>query len=78
MVWIRAAPEDQAQGALRDLDEKAHAIEGYVPYHVRAPGLRPAAIDAWPHPIGAIRSPMDPRRQELVGIAATRALRRSY
>lgn len=78
MAYIRTVAEDQAEGDLRDLYARRIAAEGYVPNHMKALSLRPAAIEAWQHLAGAIRAPMDLRRYELVTIATASALRCTY
>jgi alkylhydroperoxidase/carboxymuconolactone decarboxylase family protein YurZ len=78
MVFIRTVPETEATGTLRALYDQNIANRGYAPNHTKAMSLRPAAIEAWQKLLSAIRSPMDPRRYELVTLAAAAALRCSY
>ena len=78
MSFIQTVPEHDATGKLRELYETERANRGYVANHVKALSLRPEAIEAWQRLISVIRAPMDPRRYELVTIAAAAALRCSY
>ena len=78
MAFIQTVPETEATGTLREIYYHNIANRGHIPNHVRAMSLRPAAIAAWQKLLSAVRSPMDPRRYELVTLAAAAALRCSY
>ena len=71
------APED-AQGAVKELYDKVEAAQGYLPNQVRLFSLNPEARSGWRQLIGAISDKMDPRRYELVTLAAARQLRCQY
>jgi len=78
MPFIRTVSEIEATGKLRELYDGNVASRGFVPNSMKAPSLRPEAIDAWQKLLYAVRSPMEARRYELVTIAAAAALRCSY
>jgi alkylhydroperoxidase/carboxymuconolactone decarboxylase family protein YurZ len=78
MAFIRTVSETEATGKLRDLYDRNIANRGYVPNSMKTMSLRPEAIDAWQKLLSALRSPIDPRRYELVTLAAATALRCSY
>jgi uncharacterized peroxidase-related enzyme len=71
------APEE-AMGAVHDLYEHDLAAKGFIANYTRLFSLRPDAYRAWRHLIGAITSTMEPRRYELVTLAAAGALRSRY
>jgi uncharacterized peroxidase-related enzyme len=78
MTYVQTVPDDQAEGdvqAMYDADRKA---DGSVPNYTRAFSARPGVYAAWKGLAGAVKAGMDPRRYELVSIAAARRLRCSY
>jgi uncharacterized peroxidase-related enzyme len=71
------APED-ATGAVRDLYEHDLAAKGFIANYTRLFSLRPDAYRAWRQLVAAVMSTMEPRRYELVTLAAAEALRSRY
>ena len=78
MAYIRELAADELSEQARKQQEKLREDQGYVPNYAKAFALRPDVLAAWGQLIGAIRGHMDPRRYELVTLAAARALRSSY
>jgi uncharacterized peroxidase-related enzyme len=78
MAFIESISEDQATGATAEMYATDEEIFGFLPNLTRAFSLRPAAYQAWRQLNGAIKESMDPRRYELVTMAAARQLRSSY
>lgn len=78
MSFINTIPLGEATGDVRRLYEQNQARLGYVPNSAKVFSLRPQVMDGWAHLQKSIRSTMDPRRYELVTLAAARALRSSY
>ena len=78
MAYIETVPVGAAEGAVRALYERAQAGRGYVPNYTKAFCHRPDVYAAWGALIGSISGRMDPRRYELVTVAAARALGSSY
>jgi uncharacterized peroxidase-related enzyme len=78
MAFIRTIPLDQATGEARAMYERGQAHFGYVPNHTKLFGHRPRVWAAWEMLLRSIRDNMDPRRYELVTLAAARSLRSSY
>ena len=78
MAFIDPIAEDSATGAAAELYEQDRADRGSVANATRAFSLRPAVNDAWEALRAALTSTMDPRRYELVTLAAARRLRSSY
>ena len=78
MTFIQTILEDQAEAGVKEMYEENIAQFGYLPNYVRAFGLRPHVMAAWGQLLGAIHHDMDPRRYELVTLAAARALKSSY
>jgi uncharacterized peroxidase-related enzyme len=71
------APEE-ATGAVRDLYEHDLAAKGFIANYTRLFSLRPDAYRAWRQLVAAVMSTMEPRRYELVTLAAAEALRSRY
>jgi uncharacterized peroxidase-related enzyme len=78
MMFIEVVPEDEATGATAELYAAERETLGYLPNFTRAFAARPAVYTAWGELNGAIKRSMDPRRYELVTVAAARRLRSSY
>jgi uncharacterized peroxidase-related enzyme len=78
MTYIQAITEDDATPSATALMEADRARLGYVPNFARAFTHRPAVYEAWQQLNGALKETMDPRRYELVTLAAARRLRSSY
>jgi uncharacterized peroxidase-related enzyme len=78
MAFIATVPLAEATGEARVMYERGQARFGYVPNHTKLFSHRPGVWAGWEALLGSIRSNMDPRRYELVTVAAARALRCSY
>ena len=70
MAFIGTIPLDQATGEVRAMYEGGQARFGYVPNHTKLFGHRPGVWAAWEMLLRSIRDNMDPRRYELVTLAA--------
>ena len=78
MPFIRGVREDSATGLLADFFAADRKSWGYLPNLATTFGIRPEVYQAWRQLDGAIKTNMDPRRYELVTVAAAVALRSSY
>ena len=78
MAFINTIPEEQASDDVRRMYEENRKPEGYIPNYVLAFSHRPEVMSAWGNLLNVIKSKMDPRRYELVTLAAARTLRHSY
>jgi uncharacterized peroxidase-related enzyme len=78
MAFISTIAVAEATGEVRAMYEQAQARMGYVPNYTKLFSLHPEVYAAWSNLLGNIRSHMDPRRYELVTLAAARAMRSSY
>jgi len=75
MTYVRTVPVDEARGQVRELYDRELTGQGYIPNYTRLFSLRPEVYDAWGALIDAIRANLDPRRYELVTVAAAAAIR---
>jgi uncharacterized peroxidase-related enzyme len=78
MPFIEPIADEDAGAEAAELLEADRARVGYVPNYTRLFLQRPAVYRAWRQLIGAIQAELDPRRYELVTVAAARSLRSSY
>ena len=78
MTFINTIPVDQAAGDVRAMYEQSQRDLGYVSNFSKVFSHRPHVMAAWRTLLASIRSSLDPRRYELVTLAAARALRSSY
>ncbi|MEO8288229.1 MAG: peroxidase-related enzyme [Chloroflexota bacterium] len=78
MSYIETVPAEQASGLLSELYDADMKANGFIANYTRAFSLRPEVNQAWRSLIGSIRGNMDPRRYELVTLAAAARLRCSY
>jgi uncharacterized peroxidase-related enzyme len=78
MAYISTVPVENAEGEVRDIYQGNQESWGFVPNYVKVYSNRPQVLKAWGAFYGAIRANMDPRRFELVTIAAAHALGNSY
>jgi uncharacterized peroxidase-related enzyme len=78
MTYIEAISEDDASAPAAALLDDERTRLGYVPNFARAFAHRPAVYAAWQQLNGALKQTMDPRRYELVTLAAASRLRSSY
>ncbi len=77
MPFIDLLTDDAAEGDAAAILAALRAA-GDVPNHARLFALRPRVHRAWREMLGAITEHMNPRRYELVTLAAARALGSSY
>lgn len=78
MAFIETIPVDRATDDVRKMYEDVEAQLGYVPNYAKAFSHRPEVMGGWATLLGSIRGNLDPRRYELVTLAAARALQSSY
>ena len=78
MAFIKEIPFEEATGELKEAYESDLKALGYVANYTKVLALRPKVRAAWGSLISAIRSTMDPRRYELITVAAAAQLRCSY
>jgi uncharacterized peroxidase-related enzyme len=78
VAFIEPVPEGQVTGAVAEAYEADLAEDGYVSNVSRAFSHRPEVLAAWVALKTAVTQEMDPRRYELVTIAAARRMRSSY
>jgi uncharacterized peroxidase-related enzyme len=78
MTFITVTPEGEAEGATKALYDGAKARFGFLPNMAKAFSHRPEVWQAWGVLLGSISSRMEPRRYELVTLAAAQELRSSY
>jgi uncharacterized peroxidase-related enzyme len=78
MAYIRELALDEMSEHARKQCEKLREQMGYVPNYAEVLAHRPDVLAAWGQLIAAIRGHMEPRRYELVTLAAAGALRSSY
>jgi len=78
MAFIRTVPEDQAEGATREMYDGARRDFGYLPSLAKAFSHRPEVMAASDALLTSIRGNMDLRRYELVTMAAAKELKSSY
>jgi uncharacterized peroxidase-related enzyme len=77
MPFIATADETASEEVAAIFDEERARL-GYVPNYVRLFAARPAVYEAWKRLVVSVRESGDPRRYELVTLAAARRLRSSY
>jgi uncharacterized peroxidase-related enzyme len=78
MTFIDTVAEEDATEPLAAVYASDRASFGHIPNFTRAFSLRPEVYAAWRQLNGAVKAGMDPRRYELVTLAAARHLRSSY
>jgi uncharacterized peroxidase-related enzyme len=78
MPFVQGVDEGSATGPLADFFAADRQSWGYLPNLAKTFGIRPAVYQAWRQLNGAIKATMDPRRYELVTVAAAIELRSSY
>lgn len=78
MAFIGTTPPETARGTVREMYERQQARYGYVPNYAKVFCHRPEVMARWASLLAGIRSPIEPRRFELVTLAAAQALRNSY
>ena len=78
MAFVHTVPVDQASGDVHTMYARIEAAVGYVPNYAKLFSHRPQVMATWAAFLASIRGNMDPRRYELVTLAAARALQCSY
>jgi uncharacterized peroxidase-related enzyme len=78
MTFIETVSEQEASGAVKDAYEADRSRLGYVANYSKVFAQRPSVYAAWKSLSAAIQESMDPRRYELVTLAAARQIRSSY
>lgn len=78
MSFVRTPPVGEATGLAGEFYAEDLRQVGYVRNYTRVFALRPEVLVAWRQLARAIRKNMDPRRFELVTLAAARTIRSSY
>jgi uncharacterized peroxidase-related enzyme len=78
VAFVSTVPVDRADGDVRAMYERIEAAVGYVPNYAKLFSHRPQVMATWSAFLGSIRGNLDPRRYELVTLAAARALQCSY
>jgi uncharacterized peroxidase-related enzyme len=78
MAFVHTVPVDRASGDVHAMYARIEAAVGYVPNYAKLFSHRPQVMATWAAFLASIRGNMDPRRYELVTLAAARALRSSY
>jgi uncharacterized peroxidase-related enzyme len=78
MAFVHTVPVDRASGDVHAMYARIEAAVGYVPNYAKLFSLRPQVMATWAAFLASIRGNMDPRRYELVTLAAARALQCSY
>jgi uncharacterized peroxidase-related enzyme len=78
MAFINTIPIDQATGEVQAMYTQSQRDLGYVSNFTKVFSHRPHVMMAWRALLASIRRSLDPRRYELVTLAAARALRSSY
>ena len=78
MAFVHTVPVDRAGGDVHAMYARIEAAVGYVPNYAKLFSHRPQVMATWAAFLASIRGNMDPRRYELVTLAAARALQCSY
>jgi uncharacterized peroxidase-related enzyme len=78
MAFVHTVPVNRASGDVHAMYERIEAAVGYVPNYAKLFSHRPQVMATWAAFLASIRGNMDPRRYELVTLAAARALQCSY
>jgi uncharacterized peroxidase-related enzyme len=78
MSFLDTDNEQTGSEIVERLQEADRARVGYLPNYSVLFALHPEAYEGWRHLIKEVSRPMDPRRYELVTLAAANRLRSSY
>lgn len=78
MSFIDTMAPEQASGEVQAMYRRQQSHFGYLPNYARVFCHRPEVMASWAALLGSIRRHVDPRRFELVTLAAARALGNSY
>lgn len=77
MPFIQTTPAAHAAGQVREMYQRQQKPYGYVPNYARAFCHRPELMSLWAELQRGIRRHVEPRRFEIVTVAAAHALRSS-
>lgn len=77
MPFIRTTPAAQATGQVKEMYQRQQKPYGYVPSYAKAFCHRPELMALWAELQRGIRRHVEPRRFEIVTVAAAHALRSS-
>jgi uncharacterized peroxidase-related enzyme len=78
MAFVSTVAVEKAAGEVRAMYERTQGSLDYVPNYAKVFSHRPDVMAGWSGLLASIRGHLDPRRYELVTLAAARALRSSY
>ena len=73
-----APPDPKTSLKIAEMYRNAESTYGYLPNMYRAFGHRPEVMESWSALLTSLRGNIEPRRYELVTLAAARELRSSY
>lgn len=77
MPFINTIPVAQAKDEVREMYQRQSDAWGYVPDYAKAFCHRPEVMARWGKMLAEIKRPVDPRRLEMVTLAAAHELRHS-
>lgn len=78
MAFIETILPVEARGDVREMYARQQSKYGYVPNYAKVFCYRPEIMKLWAELLKGIRSHLEPRRFELVTVAAALAIRSSY
>ncbi len=78
MAFIKTTPPSHATGEVRAMYQRQQAKFGYVPNYAKVFSHRPEIMLLWANLLAGIRRHVDPRRFELITVAAAHAIHNSY
>jgi alkylhydroperoxidase family enzyme len=78
MTFIETVPAHDASPDVAAMYDADTELRGFLPNYTQAFSHRPGVYAAWRRLVGAVTENMDPRRYELVSVAAARVLRSTY
>ena len=78
MAFIHTTPIDEATGDVREMYDRQRKSCGFVPNYAKVFSHRPEVMRRWAGLLSGITRHLEPRRFELVTLAAAQALRSSY
>lgn len=73
-----APPDPKTSIKIAEMYRNAESTHGYLPNMYRAFGHRPEVMESWSTLLSSLRGNIEPRRYELVTLAAARELKSSY
>jgi uncharacterized peroxidase-related enzyme len=77
MPFINTIPAAQAKDHVREMYQRQSDAWGYVPDYAKTFSHRPEVMARWGKLLAEIKRPVDPRRLEMVTLAAAHELRHS-